>query len=246
MASRVAWDVGIRTGIYTYACLCIHMQTYTGKFITRARRVKLVPMNIPVILACYMVQVHEHIEETIPSFYTESDLMEVPEGGSTAMGPAGPLVESFTWAHRCVAYLRDHGKADVLCKFDGVPFSTFFSGYGCAELAVDMINAAVRSHTKKDPFSPTMQYEINARARTAAGERLPQHTCQFVDIQRLLKPEDRKHLVEIEKSSPNVQDDIWEFLLKAKLDAGEGCTKHGQRCSMERFERIQTVVSKPW
>ena len=42
------------------------------------------------------------------------------------------------------------------------PVSTFFSGFGCAEVAMRMIASAVKEKTGNVPFRPSFQVEVKA------------------------------------------------------------------------------------
>lgn len=154
------------------------------------------------------------------------------------MGPSDALVQSFSWARKCKDFLLQYGKSDWLFKLDELPTSSWFSGYGCAETAMKMINSALREETGKNAFRATMQYEINARARAAAARQLPENTCQFVDILRLLSADSRKALAELEKNTETTPNDLWQFLLKQTLLHEELCPKH-----MQRWGKSRTRVS---
>ena len=84
-----------------------------------------------------------------------------------------------------------------MVHMDDLPFSTWFSGYGCAE-----------------------------------SQTLPRHCCQHIDIMRCLTDDDRKALLDIEKTSENVAADIWKFLQTVDLADGDTCSKHRLRHSL--------------
>ena len=140
--------------------------------------------------------------------------------------PPASLVGCFSWAAHCLDYLHSDAKSDWYKTMQSLPVSTWFSGYGCAEQAMAMINAA--GH---EAFSPAYQYEISARARIVSGQRLPDHVCQYVDIRRLLTNEDRKALEKIETSkSDNMAEEMWEFLRGRLIDDVQMCPRHLQKC----------------
>ena len=112
---------------------------------------------------------------------------------------------------------------------DDLPFSTWFSGYGCAELAFSMLNSAKKSKGGKSLVSSSYQFEISAKARSVASQTLPRHCCQHIDIMRCLTDDDRKALLNIEKSSDDVSADTWKFLQKVDLADGDTCSKHRLR-----------------
>ena len=60
--------------------------------------------------------------------------------------PAPPaLIASYGWAHHCMRWLHDNDKAAFLLDPDTtIPMSTWFSGFGFAEWALEFIAAARR------------------------------------------------------------------------------------------------------
>ena len=144
-------------------------------------------------------------------------------------GPPGPLVQSFTWARECLKYLCDKDKANFLLQLESAPMSTWFSGYGCAEQAMAMINAARLEKRSGEAFQPSHQYEINFKARQTSSFRLPEHTCQFIDIGRLLNVDDMKELKQLESASDELGEEVWKFLKGKKLQTTELCSRHKQR-----------------
>ena len=66
--------------------------------------------------------------------------------------------------------MEKHGKSPWFFQACDLPVSTWFSGYGCAELAFDFLNAAKRKRSGEelqdpDAFSVSHQFEINSKAR---------------------------------------------------------------------------------
>ena len=91
---------------------------------------------------------------------------------------------------------------------------------------------------KSNPFSCGYQYERNPRARNASQDLLETHSCQFIDIQRLLTKEDLNELVELEKKTfeenrENVASELWKVLQTKKLECDtQLCGKHLQICKI--------------
>lgn len=144
------------------------------------------------------------------------------------MGLPPPLVESFKWAKKCVEWCVQHAKSDLLTRGE-IQASTWFSGYGCAEQAFCMLNQALQAHNGTSLVSPSYQYEINAKARGCSQTHLPRHTCQHIDIMRVLCEEDRKELLHLEKSSSDPGNDLWTFIIEREFADGDLCAKHRQR-----------------
>jgi hypothetical protein len=152
----------------------------------------------------------------------------------SAMGPPQPLVDNFRWAHESVAWMKMHAKSTWFFETRDLPLSSWFSGYGCSELAAGFLNAARRrvageDEKDSDAFSAAHQFEINVKARTAAKEQLPEHSCQFVDIMRILNDDDRKKLLKMEKDETKGEKDFWDFLKTVDLSTHSLCAKHCER-----------------
>lgn len=150
----------------------------------------------------------------------------------TTMDPGPPvsLVGSFRWAQKTVEWCKAHAESSWLMSFNSLPTSSWFSGYGCAEIAMEMLNKArVESGCEGHGFSPSYQFEIATKARSCAASRLDQHVCQHVDILTMLGEKDRQELKGFEKSSKSPSEDIWDFLLKKGLVKDALCSRHGMR-----------------
>ena len=148
------------------------------------------------------------------------------------MPPPQPLVETFKWAQKSLDWCSANVDGDRMVHMDDLPFSTWFSGYGCAELAFSMLNSAKKSKGGKSLVSSSYQFEISAKARSVASQTLPRHCCQHIDIMRCLTDDDRKALLDIEKTSENVAANIWKFLQTVDLADGDTCSKHRLRHSL--------------
>lgn len=148
------------------------------------------------------------------------------------MSPPQPLVETFKWAQKSLDWCSENVDGDRMVHMDDLPFSTWFSGYGCAELAFSMLNSAKNSKGKKSLVSSSYQFEISAKARSVAAQTLPRYCCQHIDIMRCLTDDDRKALLEIEKTSDHVAEDIWKFIQTVDLADGDTCSKHRLRHSL--------------
>ncbi|CAK9086423.1 unnamed protein product [Durusdinium trenchii] len=149
------------------------------------------------------------------------------------MGPPEELVASFRWAKCCVDYLDQQGELGWLKSMETLPISTWFSGYGCAETAFQMLESALKGKRETDgkSFSSSYQFEIAVKARQACLDRIDAHTCQHIDILRRLRDVDRIELEKIEQASSNPSEDLWEFLLKKQFLSEGLCSRHKNRCS---------------
>ncbi|CAK9072952.1 unnamed protein product [Durusdinium trenchii] len=136
------------------------------------------------------------------------------------MGPPARLVAAFTWAQKSVEWVDEQGHVEWLKKWHRVPWSSWFSGFGCAEMALSMIASALAKQTGKTvvPFSQSYQFEIANKARLASRECLEDHVCQHQDILRLLDDANRKKLKILEDSCEKPSEDLWTFLLDKKYD----------------------------
>ena len=148
-----------------------------------------------------------------------------------AMGPPEELVASFRWAKCCVDYLDQQGELGWLKSMETLPISTWFSGYGCAETAFQMLESALKGKRETDgkSFSSSYQFEIAVKARQACLDRIDAHTCQHIDILRRLRDVDRIELEKIEQASSNPSEDLWEFLLKKQFLSEGLCSRHKNR-----------------
>ncbi len=144
-------------------------------------------------------------------------------------GPSDAFVETFRWASKCVEWHQSHSPSPWFMKMDNVPTSTWFSGFGCCEMALHMLNSAKQSLDSRNAFSPSYQFEISSKARGAAGDRIPKHCCQHIDISRLLKEDDRKALKQLHATSEKPSDDVWNFILSKDLDHSQSCARHQMR-----------------
>lgn len=146
-----------------------------------------------------------------------------------AHGPSDELIDTYRWARKCVQWHESHSPSPWFRKMDHVPTSTWFSGFGCCEMALHMLNSAKRVLDSRDAFSPSYQFEIASKARGAAGERIPKQCCQYIDILRLLKEDDRKALKELHNTSENPSEDVWNFILGKELERSQTCARHQMR-----------------
>ncbi len=154
------------------------------------------------------------------------------------MAPSEALVESFKWAAKSVDWVSSHAKDSWLLSVKSLPCSSWFSGYGCAEMAMQMLNSALQkknSASMGNSFSPSYQFELAARARAASQPRLPPHCCQHVNILGMLSEKDRAELKEVEKNSKNPSEEIWEFLLKKEfVKSSQQCTHHNMMSGLQK------------
>lgn len=154
------------------------------------------------------------------------------------MAPPSKFTETFRWAEHTLAYLQEQGKAGVLLDPDlTLTTSSWFSGYSSPEWAMLFLEKA-RSKlmsTNHPLFQAAYQFERNAKARQASLQVLPTHTCQHIDIARLLAPSDLKVLEQIEKEGgEQVAERTWEALKGMKLlDAQHSCGRHLQQCPFQ-------------
>lgn len=156
-----------------------------------------------------------------------------------ASSPPESLVESFRWAHHAVQCCVDSKSAEWFLSPQAadLPVSTWFSGYGCAEIAIDMINAAKKTccGTDRDTFVHSYQFEIASKARASSAKRLNDDVCQFIGILRVLSDDDRKALLKLEAESSTTPDDVYEFLLGKVLQDGGMCCRHKMRWGVNLF-----------
>ncbi|CAK9084514.1 unnamed protein product, partial [Durusdinium trenchii] len=108
-----------------------------------------------------------------------------------------------------------------------------------------MINAARLEKRSGEAFQPSHQYEINFKARQTSSFRLPEHTCQFIDIGRLLNVDDMKELKQLESASDELGEEVWKFLKGKKLQTTELCSRHKQRYDVFILEKYFSVVDDP-
>lgn len=152
-----------------------------------------------------------------------------------AMAPPSKFTETFRWAEHSLAYLKERGKAGVLLDPNlTLTTSSWFSGYSSPEWAMLFLDKA-RSKlmgTDHSLFQAAYQFERNAKARQASLQVLPTHTCQHIDIQRLLAPSDLKVLEKIEEEGGDkVAEKTWETLKGMKLlETQHSCSRHLQHC----------------
>ncbi|CAK9060774.1 unnamed protein product, partial [Durusdinium trenchii] len=146
------------------------------------------------------------------------------------------LVNSFKWAQVCVEWADEQNLLAWVGTMKELPYSTWFSGHGCAELGLAMLAGALRKVGKGggDSFLPSYEFEISAKARGATVDRIPEHCCQYVDILRMLNESSRKSLQELEATCPKVSEDVWTFLLKQEFVYEQLCPRHRNRCSVPR------------
>jgi hypothetical protein len=147
-----------------------------------------------------------------------------------AHAPPESLVQSFRWAEKTLEWCQKNAAGSWLMTMDTLPTSSWFSGFGCAELAMDMLNQARRNCGAEGiGFSPSYQFEIALKGRTSSSDRLPAHTCQHLDILRMLCEKDRNELKELEKTCTNPSEEIWNFLCKKEFVKEEVCSRHKMR-----------------
>lgn len=141
------------------------------------------------------------------------------------------LVNSFKWAQVCVEWADEQNLLAWVGTMKELPYSTWFSGHGCAELGLAMLAGALRKVGKGggDSFLPSYEFEISAKARGATVDRIPEHCCQYVDILRMLNESSRKSLQELEATCPKVSEDVWTFLLKQEFVYEQLCPRHRNR-----------------
>lgn len=141
-------------------------------------------------------------------------------------GPSKRFVETFKWAKKCVEWVQSHSPSKWFWEMELLPTSTWFSGYGCCETGLRMLNSAKEKLGGAAAFSPTFQFEINSRARQSISGTLPDHCCQHIDILRMLNDTDRVALKKLEKESDKPSEDLWNFLLDKKLVTMAPCSRH--------------------
>ena len=145
-----------------------------------------------------------------------------------ASGPPKNFIDTFRWPSKCLEWLQGNSPSPWFGQMKELPTSSFFSGYGCLEMALHMISEN-RKHLGGDcVFSPSYQVEIQSKARLTSQSFLPEHTCQHTDIMRLLGDSDRKMLRELEKNAEKPSQEIWDFLLTKELVGTHGCFRHHQ------------------
>ena len=155
--------------------------------------------------------------------------------------PPQPLVNTSKWAHHAVEYLRHNsqgGQAEWFLspETSDLPISSWFSGYGCSEIAVEFLNAAKKAccGTSKNTLCSSYQYEINARARSCCARRLDDHACQFIDIMRALDDADRKGLLKLEADPSKTSEDLFAFLVDKEFLQDGLCSKRKFRLGLEK------------
>lgn len=139
------------------------------------------------------------------------------------------LTETFRWAHKCLEWHKTHSPSPWLMRMKQLPTSSWFSGYGCAEMAMTFINQAMVDQGGNTVFEPAYQFEIQSRARACCADRIPKSCCQFIDIARLMPDATRKQLKEVEKTWEIPSTDAWKFLEDVVLESTTPCTSHQMR-----------------
>ncbi|CAK9093208.1 AMSH-like ubiquitin thioesterase 2 (Deubiquitinating enzyme AMSH2) [Durusdinium trenchii] len=157
------------------------------------------------------------------------------------------LVNSFKWAQVCVEWADEQNLLAWVGTMKELPYSTWFSGHGCAELGLAMLAGALRKVGKGggDSFLPSYEFEISAKARGATVDRIPEHCCQYVDILRMLNESSRKSLQELEATCPKVSEDVWTFLLKQEFVYEQLCPRHRNRYDVFILDKYMEQVLDP-
>lgn len=92
---------------------------------------------------------------------------------------------------------------------------------------------------QKPIFTPMFGWELNARARQSLEPYLPFNTCQFSDINHLIKDKDKKMINKVHQDSKGDADfpaALWEAIKKLDLEPTPACSKHLLRQGSRQIE----------
>lgn len=142
------------------------------------------------------------------------------------------LLASFKWAEKAVEWCRAHGDSQFFDECERLPVSTWFSGYGCMEEALTMLNAALSGPDGRQAFQSAYQVEIMAKASHFVEPRLSETVCQHADIMRFLTQEARETIDKIEKTEQGPAEPIWNYLKSIELEKSALCHRHRLRCKL--------------